>query len=291
MKSEVSHIVLTRFNLAIRFGYDRKDTEIPIASEAPWLDKEYLGKRFEIFEKYTFPSLQNQTDKDFKWIVMFHKDTPKVYKDKIREFTNRMPQMEAWFFDDEGCKTYKQDIKEYIKRTCPGGVITTRIDNDDIMHRTFIEKCKKAFEKVKGTSVLTYVNGYQYDSRNDIIINYDFVNNHFLSLYVPAEEEVDHIFMYNHVRIDDSIEEKARHKIVERTSIPLWVEVITETNCVNDLIWRWNSFLVPYEIKTEYPMLNVKWKSKMQWRINVAWGTCKIPFYRVAKLISIIMNR
>lgn len=288
MSKETSHIVLTRFNLAIRFKYSRNDTEIPVESEAPWLDLEYLEKRFRIFEKYTFPSFLGQTDKDFKWIVMFHKETPEVFKSKIQEYTDKMPQMEVWYMDDEECARYKDILRDYIQENFEGNIITTRVDNDDVLHESFIEDCKKSFANVKELSVLTYINGYQYDSRNDTVINYDFINNHFLSLYVPNGEKVDHILTFNHMQIDKGISERSIRKIEKRTKIPMWVEIITETNCANHLIWRMNSFAVPYNIEEEYPTIKVKWNSKMQWLCYVIAGTCKTPFYRISNLLNVL---
>ena len=67
-------VVITRFNLASRYRYRKLYSDVPEGYYL-FLDEEYLEKRFAIFEKYTFPSFAAQTDMDFRWIVMFHKDT------------------------------------------------------------------------------------------------------------------------------------------------------------------------------------------------------------------------
>lgn len=286
-------IVLTRFNLAIKFKYSRNDTEIPVWSEAPWLEEEYLRKRFVIFERYTLPSLMKQTDNDFEWIILFHKDTPDVFKDKIREIEGKMSQIKAMWFNDEECNgLYHSIVREYIKQNYrEGDIITCRIDNDDVLYKTFIEECKKQFENIEKTSVLTYVNGYQYDSRNNNIINYDFYNNHFLSLYVPEGEPVEHILAFNHSRIFSTIQERGFGKIEKRTEIPMWIEIITQTNCANHMMWKFNSFFVPFKVRDEYPEIDLKWNSKLQWLSYVVGGTCMVPFYYLRDMIKSIVRK
>ena len=42
------------------------------------IDEIYLEKRFELFDKYTFPSINAQTDKDFTWFLLFNDKTTKI---------------------------------------------------------------------------------------------------------------------------------------------------------------------------------------------------------------------
>ena len=178
----IVHLLLTRFNLAIHFGCEKRpDSKCP---DFPWLDEEYLSKRFEIFEKWTYPSIKNQTDNNFKWIVLFHRETPKRFKQRIKCYEENMDNFEAWFLNDDESHDYDKIIYEYIKKTYPlEQVITTRIDNDDLVHKTFIESIKKDFTYKNTMEVLTYQNGLQYDAKGGILLKYDYINNHFLSLY------------------------------------------------------------------------------------------------------------
>ena len=196
MNREIPHIVLTRFNLAIKFECRKRgDSEIPM--EKPWLNEEYLKRRFEIFEKYTFSSFLDQTNQDFEWIVLFHKDTPELYKKKINDYSKKMRQFNAWFLDDSECEMCGEILEKYIaEKYFNSVIITTRVDNDDVVHRTFLESIKKEFLFAKQSEILTYVNGLQYDSRNRDVMKYNYVNNHFLSLYVTDTKEKNHILLY-----------------------------------------------------------------------------------------------
>lgn len=291
MQKEIQHIVLTRFNLALDFQCKKRDDSI-VPLKQPWLEEEYLERRFQIFEKYTFPSFYEQTNKDFKWIVMFHKNTPEFFKKRIQNLSDRMEQLEAWFLDDEESQKCAVIITKYIEEHYPEcGVITTRVDNDDIVHKTFIETIKNDVMSLPKTQVLTYVNGLQYDTRNKEIMKYDYANNHFLSLFVTDTTGDNHILAYDHSAIDQFVDKKGLQKIVKNTPVPLWVEVLTETNYSNAPRWRFSSLLVPYEIAKEYPALEPKWNTKIQWICQMVIGIGKVFVNRGIGLMKMISKK
>ena len=66
--------VFTRFNLKLwkenKYGVDTRT-------------KEWTESRFDLFEKYCFPSMKSQTNKDFMWICMFADDTEPTFVERI----------------------------------------------------------------------------------------------------------------------------------------------------------------------------------------------------------------
>lgn len=62
------------------------------------LDEKYLSSRFTIFENYTLPSLQNQTNKNLKWLLLFYKNTPEKFKQMLYKWEQIMPQNTAIVF-------------------------------------------------------------------------------------------------------------------------------------------------------------------------------------------------
>ena len=48
---EIKHVVVTRFGCM-----KREDSTVP--HQRPWLDIDYLDKRFDIFERYTFQAMK-----------------------------------------------------------------------------------------------------------------------------------------------------------------------------------------------------------------------------------------
>ena len=73
MKKQYLHFVITRFNIPARYAGRRNPA---VAAIDPKTDEAYLDGRMALFEKYTFPSLAGQTNKEFKWLVLFSDQTP-----------------------------------------------------------------------------------------------------------------------------------------------------------------------------------------------------------------------
>ena len=183
-KQMKNHVIMTRFNLRLvdnKTGVQSPNTNL---QKCPWLDVEYLKYRFEIFERYTFNSFLHQTSSHFQWLVFFHKDTPREFLDKIAEFQVRMKQFVPVFLDDKECDNWCAYVSHYLLEHYPAGsIITTRVDNDDCVHETFVEMIQKDMCDINTKTFLTYPKGLQYDCVNKLIVKYHYVNNHFLSLY------------------------------------------------------------------------------------------------------------
>lgn len=268
-RGKTVHLILTRFNLALGFG-DKK----PPASK-PWLNERYLKKRFEIFEKYTFSSFLNQTNKKFVWIVMFHKDTPNIYKDRIEILKSSMPQFKAMFFDDEESGKVYEIIKEYIQSNYSNcRVITTRVDNDDAVHATFVERIQDDAALIgEKTCILSYLNGLQYDEKKRRMLKFKQPNNHFTSLIAQPACLGEHILKYNHAYIEN----EDVYKEYKKTQVPLWVEVVHGGNVSNELHWGFRNTFVPYSIKYEY-------------NLSLQWDSILTYFFYLAKQIFLVFN-
>lgn len=284
----VVHLVCTRFNLAIHFECDKRlDSNMP--EKAPWLDEEYLEIRFALFEKYTFYSLKNQSNMNFIWLVMFHQDTPEKYKKRIKKYQTEMTQFVPLYFSSEESGKVSEIIKSYIRTNYEGyHVITTRIDNDDLVHKTFIEEIQgDTYQPKEGIGFLSYVNGLQYDQRNKQLLNFIYPHNHFISFFADTKNLGSHILQYNHAYIDQEDIEV----VYKETQIPLWVEVIHENNFSNALHWRFSTVRVPYSIKEEYRCIDLQWNFRAQWMLCMVIGIGKVFWNRGKGLYRIMLRK
>ena len=75
------HFLITRFNLK------NPDWDVTKNNEA-LLDEKWMDERFELFSNYCLPSVINQTNKNFKWLVFFDTSTSKIYQEKIENFVH-----------------------------------------------------------------------------------------------------------------------------------------------------------------------------------------------------------
>ena len=64
-----THLLLTRFNV-------RESEEFKLALDEKWLDG-----RVKLFEEYCLPSVQKQTDSNFKWVILWDGETPQRFRD------------------------------------------------------------------------------------------------------------------------------------------------------------------------------------------------------------------
>lgn len=80
-KIKYKHFIITRFNIRANYSCPLRNPSYNPMNKI--LDIDYLKQRFYIFEKYTLKSIKKQTNQNFSWIVLFHSDTPNIFKNKI----------------------------------------------------------------------------------------------------------------------------------------------------------------------------------------------------------------
>ena len=71
------HIITTRFNVPTENWAQTRAGHTALTDE--WHEH-----RFELFQKYTFPSFKNQKNKNFVWLVFFYVNTKTKYQKLIR---------------------------------------------------------------------------------------------------------------------------------------------------------------------------------------------------------------
>jgi hypothetical protein len=78
------HFLLTRFNVKTKWKTTKNGEET--------LTEKWLSHRFDLFEKFCYPSVRNQKNQGFRWLVFFDINTPTPYKERIsdlaREYQN-----------------------------------------------------------------------------------------------------------------------------------------------------------------------------------------------------------
>jgi hypothetical protein len=143
--TKFEHYILTIFNVQIGWrilGLKK------IPSKKP--DDNWMWHRINLFEKYCFPSILKQTNQNFRWIVLFDKDTKPCFKEKIEGYKEKMPNFCPYFIEGKFKHGYKFNkfvdaIEEFSRK--PEFLITTRLDCDDACHRDFIEIIQNNFQE------------------------------------------------------------------------------------------------------------------------------------------------
>lgn len=147
------HFVISRFNLKI------KDWDTT-TSGAPVLTKEWMERRFKLFLDYCLPSMANQSNQNFHWLPYLDTDTDPYYKDQMKQLEEKYPFIATQYAPDHNAfyTNMDGDIRKLLKKDTEY-VITTRFDNDDLMHREFIASIQAAFQPV-AYQVINLATGY-----------------------------------------------------------------------------------------------------------------------------------
>ena len=136
---KIAHYIITRFNLPVARPNKNGVQQDHLG--------EWLYNRCALFEKYCLPSVNSQTNKNFKWILIFDRNTPvdiinKYRSDIIEPVTFEKTEEQA---EADVCQSV---LASYLKTNEKADLIlTSRLDNDDMLHKDFVEDLQKAAVK------------------------------------------------------------------------------------------------------------------------------------------------
>ncbi len=221
-KENMKHIILTRFNLVFEnWKNDRNNN--------PILSKEWLEERFELFKNYCFPSVKKQSNQEFVWVVFFDVATPHEYLSVITELQDSYDNFLPLYID--GNKSVESTLLHYIEQNFDGEdfILTTRIDNDDILHCDFVKTVQDiARQNYIHNLVIDVRKGYQmvlcksHEEYRVCLQNF----NPFISLLQKKE-------LYSSIFARQHPDWKNEKNIVVHDRKPLWIQIIHQRNKVN----------------------------------------------------------
>lgn len=165
MRSTASlHLLLTKFNVPL------------VAGDGPrrGIQEHWLAARMELFERWTLPSVAMQTRPPDRWLIFVDAQTPERYLSRLRAI--RQPLASICTIDgqlsDEMIGTI---VREYVPPEV-GLLLTSRIDNDDAIAATYLERVWGQATGWRGflnpRSGLQYVDGMifrRWDSRSPFL--------------------------------------------------------------------------------------------------------------------------
>ncbi len=129
-------IVQTRFSFLGQSGWRSAVSRDETKLFAP----QRLDGRFALFERITLPSLQHQTDDDFKLIVLTSAKMPQAYQRKLTELTNDMlgSQKVVVKFARPGYASRKMMME--TAKLAPGQAWVAQVvlDDDDALAKSYV---------------------------------------------------------------------------------------------------------------------------------------------------------
>lgn len=245
------HILITRFNLKMPTGFDYDKSGRSTMTDS-WLDN-----RFELFENYCLPSLKNQTNKNYTWFILFDQLTPLFYQERINAYTKELRNITPLYLPDGSYKAIRDAINNSLISTLSGQehyVLSTRIDNDDCVHKLFIEEVQKQFRE-ESDIFINFNNGLQFDIKKKVLLKMIYINNHFISRIEKIKPDIETVITYNHAYINEIAE-----VLCIENKKPMWIEIIHEKNISNQMSLSFPIFnhakLKPFSVNSTIDKLN-----------------------------------
>ncbi len=210
------HYLLTRFNLGL---YDKNQKTRSGSRITP---DEWMERRIALFKKYCAPSVNNQSSKNFEWLIVLDKKTPGGQVDEIFNSCDC-----TVLFGDNFRKTCIEYIED--KLTTQSRVITSRMDNDDAIHKDYIKFIQDWFSIRNRTGIITFPKGWQYDIIKNFPRHTRYKKNPFLTLIEKrGPKPVKTVLANRHTRITKMF------KLFEiKTEAYMWNQIIHKENLAN----------------------------------------------------------
>jgi len=197
-KVRIIHLIITRF--LIEF-YHRNEFPKKLYSD------DYISNGIRVMKKYLVPSLENQSCKNFTWVLMLGDKANITYVKSLLNFNNSF-EMKV---------IYQKDIKYYVNNISKGydALITTRIDYDDIIYYDAVNDVRKSINMKKPIQLYGYNRGIIYFEKTGKY--YDFHYNSyknqgcmsiFVSLIINLNKVNDTLIVYDfkfHRRIRNNL--------------------------------------------------------------------------------------
>ena len=182
---KIIHLVMTKFLIDYFFKNDFPKR---------MYTKEYVLNGIRVMKNYLFPSLENQSCKKFKWILMLGDKANITYIKTLLNFNNSF-EMDI---------VYNNSIKSYVQNISKGYdvLITSRIDYDDRIYYDAVNDVRKFINNKKPMFIFGYNRGVLFYENDKKYYDFDYNFNNegalgiFLSLIVVLDKVNDTYNIY-----------------------------------------------------------------------------------------------
>jgi len=185
---------------------------------------EHTEERIKIFRDYTLPSVLGQTDNNFKWLITVNPNQDHLFD----------------FIDDDRVKLINSknevgsNFVQYIKNDFDSEyLITTRLDNDDLLRRDSIETKMNIFLSNPEINLIDS-NGYRMDRDASKMVEFSMyqakLNSPFSTAIKKITSEItysDTVYSIKHGHLYQ------KFKNVEFIKERMWIQLIHKTNKLN----------------------------------------------------------
>lgn len=214
------HYLITRFNLK------NKNWDVTKNNES-LLTRDWMTHRIQLFSNFCLPSVASQTNTNFQWLLYFDVTTDADFKTELEALLKPYPHFKAFYID--GMEAFHPAIKSYISEDSKGSshIITSRIDNDDCIHKDYIATIQKQFQS-QDFMAIDILKGYSLQVSPDIMLGKkEHIFNPFISL-IEKNDAPKTVWFSDHNMW------KKESRRIEIANQRLWMSIIHKKNKVNE---------------------------------------------------------
>lgn len=214
------HYLITRFNLRNPKWDVTKNNETLLTDE--WMEH-----RMGLFGNFCFPSVAAQANTNFTWLIYFDVTTPQRFQDEIATMIAGHSNIRTFFIN--GMPDFYPQIQKLIAEESKDKsyLITSRIDNDDCIHKHFIDEVQKQF-KSQDYQAIDVIKGYSLQVKPRVMLGKkEHIFNPFISL-IEKNDNPKTVWFSDHNMW------KKETRITRITDKRLWMSIIHEKNKVNE---------------------------------------------------------
>jgi hypothetical protein len=118
-----------------------------------------MAVRFHLFEHITLPSIVNQSDKDFTFVIIGSEQMPGVYRDRLETLVAGHTNIRLHWTDKTDISRASRPILLEASNDGRDPALHFRLDDDDAVAFDFVHRLKKAASPLEPTSVITFPQG------------------------------------------------------------------------------------------------------------------------------------
>lgn len=159
MSGKFTHYLITRFNVPVK-NWDRDK------SGRPTLDSAWMEERMQLFQAYCVPTVRQQTERNFIWVVYCDRNTSPADLDIIRKSIGTVQNAEVRLSDD--FDELLDDLRQWLAKAQTSFVITSRLDNDDGLGLDYIYKVQSHFA-ARDKLLINLEGGILYDTGRKVL--------------------------------------------------------------------------------------------------------------------------
>ena len=123
-------------------------------------DETRMARRFFLFENLTLPSLLNQTDRDFRTVIMSSTVMPDRYKDRLNALAAKLPgAVVEYSHHERGDLAFHKYMVEASGYKGRANSVHFRLDDDDAVSVNFIARLREITRILSPSTHVTFPTG------------------------------------------------------------------------------------------------------------------------------------